>query len=137
MTLKACNLILLMHLTLICFSQKEKYGSGEVSDVENNQKLKNVKIYCDGELVAKSNSEGFYKFRTSKNTFDLSFFLSNYNNKNKRINLQLDSTKIDEKLSKLLINLQQVQVKANKEEVFSTIKLRDIESTTNPEGICT
>ena len=129
MTLKACNLILLMHLTLICFSQKEKYVSGEVSDVENNQKLKNVKIYCDGELVAKSNSEGFYKFRTSKNTFDLSFFLSNYNNENKRINHQLDSTKIDEKLSKLLINLQQVQVKANKEEVFSTIKLRDIEST--------
>ena len=103
--------------------------SGKVYDKESKKRLTQVEIYNEqGDLLGKTDSNGLYKFTSSKLKLTLIYF--NYGfipfKKNVLLNgLQLDDVALEESAEQL----SEVKILGAKQKLFSIKRLKDVEGT--------
>ncbi|WP_297805033.1 TonB-dependent receptor plug domain-containing protein [uncultured Polaribacter sp.] len=120
-------LLFFILLPFLCYSQVIVFG--KVYDKEFKKGLNQVEIYNEqGDLLAKTDSNGFYKFTSSKIKLNLIYFKYGFIpfKKNTLLN-GLKST--DVALEESAEQLSEVQILASKQKLFSIKRLKDVEGT--------
>ena len=103
--------------------------SGYIIDLETNETISGVKIYSKSEgLLEISDEKGFYSFEAYKNEL-ITFYLENYELNEKK--LELNETIY---LKSLIENLDEIQIIARNEKIFSLQRLNAVEGTSIFEG---
>ena len=120
-------LLFFILLPFLCYSQVIVFG--KVYDKEFKKGLNQVEIYNEqGDLLGKTDSNGFYKFTSSKIKLNLIYFKYGFIpfKKNTLLN-GLKST--DVALEESAEQLSEVQILASKQKLFSIKRLKDVEGT--------
>ena len=120
-------LLFFILLPFLCYSQVIVFG--KVYDKEFKKGLKQVEIYNEqGDLLGKTDSNGLYKFTSSKIKLNLIYFKYGFIpfKKNTLLN-GLKST--DVALEESAEQLSEVQILASKQKLFSIKRLKDVEGT--------
>ena len=103
--------------------------SGYIIDLETNETISGVKIYSKSAgLLGISDEKGFYSFEAYKNEL-ITFYLENYELNEKK--LELNETIY---LKSLIENLDEIQIIARNEKIFSLQRLNAVEGTSIFEG---
>jgi len=120
-------LLFFILLPFLCYSQVIVFG--KVYDKEFKKGLNQVEIYNEqGDLLGKTDSNGLYKFTSSKIKLNLIYFKYGFIpfKKNTLLN-GLKST--DVALEESAEQLSEVQILASKQKLFSIKRLKDVEGT--------
>jgi Fe(3+) dicitrate transport protein len=128
MKLKDFKLLILFILFPI-FSYSQVIVFGKVYDKESRKGLNQVEIYNElGDLLAETDSNGLYKFTSSKIKGTLIYFKYGFIPFKK--NVQLDGLKpTDVVLEESAEQLSEVQILGAKQKLFSIKRLKDVEGT--------
>ena len=121
--------LLILFILLPIFSYTQVIVFGKVYDKESKKGLNQVEIYNEiGDLLAKTDSNGLYKFTSSKIKLNLIYFKYGFIpfKKNTLLN-GLKST--DVALEESAEQLSEVQILASKQKLFSIKRLKDVEGT--------
>ena len=121
--------LLILFILLPIFSYTQVIVFGKVYDKESKRGLNQVEIYNEiGDLLAKTDSNGLYKFTSSKIKLNLIYFKYGFIpfKKNTLLN-GLKST--DVALEESAEQLSEVQILASKQKLFSIKRLKDVEGT--------
>lgn len=121
--------LLILFILLPIFSYAQVIVFGKVYDKESKKGLNQVEIYNEiGDLLAKTDSNGLYKFTSSKIKLNLIYFKYGFIpfKKNTLLN-GLKST--DVSLEESAEQLSEVQILASKQKLFSIKRLKDVEGT--------
>ena len=121
--------LLILFILLPIFSYTQVIVFGKVYNKESKKGLNQVEIYNEiGDLLAKTDSNGLYKFTSSKIKLNLIYFKYGFIpfKKNTLLN-GLKST--DVALEESAEQLSEVQILASKQKLFSIKRLKDVEGT--------
>ena len=121
--------LLILFILLPIFSYTQVIVFGKVYNKESKKGLNQVEIYNEiGDLLAKTDSNGLYKFTSSKIKLNLIYFKYGFIpfKKNTLLN-GLKST--DVSLEESAEQLSEVQILASKQKLFSIKRLKDVEGT--------
>jgi Fe(3+) dicitrate transport protein len=128
MKLKAFKLfVCLILFPILSYTQVSVFG--KVYDKESNIGLSQVEIYNElGDLLGKTDSNGLYKFTTSKPKLTLIYFYYGFIPFKKKVLLngfELEDVALEESTEQL----SEVQILAGKQKLFSIKRLKDVEGT--------
>ena len=126
---KVCFKILLIFLLFSETIISQQIFSGYIIDLETNETISGVKIYSKSAgLLEISDEKGFYSFEAYKNEL-ITFYFENYELNEKK--LELNETIY---LKSLVENLDEIQIIARNEKIFSLQRLNAVEGTSIFEG---
>ena len=128
MKLKVYNTLLVLFIAMTTVLAQNKV-SGVVTDKASNKTLANVEIFEKSSgVLAKTNSDGYYEFTTSKKTIILVFFSYEFQVAEIQLTIATDTT-INQQLEALGEQLSAVEITARKSKVFELSRLKDVEET--------
>ncbi len=123
-------IVILFFTSNFVFSQNEI--SGYIIDENTNMVIPNAKIYSSiSGLTAISDDEGFFIFAYEKKAL-ITFFSENYKIKEFQINEILNKKSIY--LSPLIENLDEIEIIARNNKIFSLTRLNEFEGTNIYKG---
>lgn len=110
------------------YSLAQHQISGEISDLESGEPIKNVSVSIDGKKLYKTDKDGFYKIKNlAKGDYLLTFFHDNYRIEKEKITVQ-SNERLDMFLTPI-IELSEIEAVANKKQAFDLRRMKDIEGT--------
>ena len=103
---------------------------GNIKDKTTNIPISKLEIYEEGtsKLLCTSNQSGNFQFFTKKKNISIIFFSAEYKTEKRNLIIN-DSTKLDVSLKRLAVKLNEIEINAKKEQLFSLIKLNDVVET--------
>ena len=129
MTSKVYFKILLIFLISFQTISSQVIYSGYVLDIQTNETISDVKIYSKSKgLIGISDINGFYKFESNKGD-TISFFVENY-----FVSELLLNQNETVYLKPLIENLDEIEIIARNEKIFSLQRLNSVEGTNIFEG---
>lgn len=118
--------IFLLMLTSSIFSQTTI--SGVVTSIDG-KKLQKVEVLdISGNVISKTNTAGFYEFKTTKKQFTVVFYLDEYELQEVIIKTT-EKTNYNIELSSFSEELSEVEIIARKRKAFELKRLKDVEGT--------
>ena len=129
MTSKVYYKLLLVFLVLPFITTSQTIFSGYIIDEQTNEKISGVNIYSKSAgLIEVSDDNGYYSFEANKDDL-ISFYIENYS---------VYETKLSQNetvyLKPLIENLDEIEIIARNEKIFSLQRLNSVEGTSIYEG---
>ena len=129
MTSKVYYKLLLVFLVLPFIITSQTIFSGYIIDEQTNEKISGVNIYSKSAgLIEVSDDNGYYSFEANKDDL-ISFYIENYS---------VYETKLSQNetvyLKPLIENLDEIEIIARNEKIFSLQRLNSVEGTSIYEG---
>ena len=129
MTSKVYYKLLLVFLVLPFIITYQTIFSGYIIDEQTNEKISGVNIYSKSAgLIEVSDDNGYYSFEANKDDL-ISFYIENYS---------VYETKLSQNetvyLKPLIENLDEIEIIARNEKIFSLQRLNSVEGTSIYEG---
>ena len=123
-----CKILLIFLISFQTISSQVIY-SGYILDIQTNETISDVKIYSKLKgLIGISDNNGFYKFEANKGDI-ISFYMENYFVN--ELSLSQNETVF---LNPLIENLDEIEIIARNEKIFSLQRLNSVEGTSIYEG---
>ena len=123
-----CKILLIFLISFQTISSQVIY-SGYILDIQTNETISDVKIYSKLKgLIGISDNNGFYKFEANKGDI-ISFYMENYFVN--ELSLSQNETVF---LNPLIENLDEIEIIARNEKIFSLQRLSSVEGTNIFEG---
>ena len=123
-----CKILLIFLISFQTISSQVIY-SGYILDIQTNETISDVKIYSKLKgLIGISDNSGFYKFEAKKGDI-ISFYMENYYVN--ELSLSQNETVF---LNPLIENLDEIEIIARNEKIFSLQRLSSVEGTNIFEG---
>ncbi len=128
MRLKDYNLFSVIFILGFIASAQYKV-SGVVTSKSTKRPLQKVEVYDRASgLLAKTNTSGYYEFRTKRDSLTLVFFAYDFQINELKIRVDGDLI-LNQQLEELGEELTAVEITARKQRVFQLGRLRDVEET--------
>ena len=122
---KILLILLISHQTIL----SQDILSGYILDIQTNETISGVKVYSNSRgLVDISDENGYYSFEATKVEM-ISFYMENY-----LVNQRLLNQNETIYLEPLIENLDEIQIIARNEKIFSLQRLNAVEGTSIFEG---
>ena len=123
-----CKILLIFLISFQTISSQVIY-SGYILDIQTNEKISGVNIYSKSAgLIEVSDDNGYYSFEANKDDL-ISFYIENYS---------VYETKLSQNetvfLNPLIENLDEIEIIARNEKIFSLQRLSSVEGTNIFEG---
>ena len=126
--------ILLLFTTFV-LSNAQATLEGNIIDRATNKPLKEAELIINSSIATVTDENGKYSLKKRKEIYlELTIFHDNYDLFDTIVQLQPGLNKIDFSLTPLAIDLNTVEVKSRREEIFALRTLRDVEGTTINAG---
>ncbi len=128
MKLKGFKLLCILSFVSFNLVSQNKI-TGVITDVSTNFPIDKVTIFDrDYGLLTTSNSDGYFQFETKEKELHLIFYTLNYEVSELDLIITEDVS-INQNLSLLSEQLNEVEIKARKAKVFELSRLKDVEGT--------